>query len=73
MTRLFGRIRASAVITAACAALLVPAFAGQATAAARPDLPADTSNCQPQGTVSLAGGEYTLQNNEWNSSAPSSA
>ncbi|GAA1244145.1 hypothetical protein GCM10009665_38700 [Kitasatospora nipponensis] len=28
-----------------------------------------TSTCDPQGTISLAGGAYTLQANEWNSTA----
>ncbi|MFJ2955276.1 RICIN domain-containing protein [Streptomyces sp. NBC_00669] len=67
MTRPTGRIRAAAVIAAVCAALFVPAAGAHATGTAAP---ADTTNCQPQGSVSLAGGEYTLQNNEWNSSAP---
>jgi len=30
---------------------------------------AATTTCQPQGTISAAGGEYTIQANEWNSSA----
>jgi len=30
---------------------------------------AATTTCQPQGTISTNGGEYTIQANEWNSSA----
>ena len=52
---------------------LTLAFTAQATAAAPRSAAAAAAavtNCQPQGSLSLAGGEYTLQNNEWNSSAP---
>jgi hypothetical protein len=68
------RTRATRVVStlggvlAAAALALVPGLSAQATAA--PASPAAVTNCQPQGSVSLAGGEYTLQNNEWNSSAP---
>ena len=31
---------------------------------------AATTTCAPQGTISANGGEYTIQANEWNSSAP---
>jgi cellulose 1,4-beta-cellobiosidase len=70
--RLVARLRVISVVTAICAVLAVPAFAVQTATAAPPTavVPAATTNCQPQGSLSLAGGEYTLQNNEWNSSAP---
>jgi cellulose 1,4-beta-cellobiosidase len=51
------------VTTAVLLAMPAPVVAG-ATA------PLDTTNCQPQGTISADGGQYTIQNNEWNSSAP---
>jgi cellulose 1,4-beta-cellobiosidase len=54
---------------AASVALAVPAATATATVHAAAT-PADVTNCQPQGSISLAGGEYTLQSNEWNSSAP---
>jgi cellulose 1,4-beta-cellobiosidase len=58
-------------VLAAFALTLVPAFTAQVTAAPLgPAAPAAVTNCQPQGSLSLAGGEYTLQNNEWNSNAP---
>ncbi|MBS2549387.1 ricin-type beta-trefoil lectin domain protein [Catenulispora sp. NL8] len=66
--RLSIRSRVPSIFVAVCVALAVPAMTvGSAHGAAAP---ADVTNCQPQGSVSLAGGEYTLQNNEWNSSAP---
>ncbi|MFC4035955.1 ricin-type beta-trefoil lectin domain protein [Streptomyces polygonati] len=58
-------VRAAAAASAASASAPAPAPAGAAAPAA-----AAVTNCQPQGSVSLAGGEYTLQNNEWNSSLP---
>ncbi|WP_329132832.1 ricin-type beta-trefoil lectin domain protein [Streptomyces sp. NBC_01476] len=74
MTRRPKRTRIAAVIAGACAALasLTLGLTPQATAAVPHDTPAATAavtNCQGQGTISLAGGEYTLQNNEWNSTA----
>ncbi|MEY9856102.1 hypothetical protein ABH935_001706 [Catenulispora sp. GAS73] len=74
--RLLTRSRASSFVVAVCVALAVPtavATTSAATAAATSPTsaaPADVTNCQPQGSISLAGGEYTLQSNEWNSSAP---
>ncbi len=69
--RLSIRSRVPSIFVAVCVALAGPAMtavsAGSAHGAAAP---ADVTNCQPQGSVSLAGGEYTLQNNEWNSSDP---
>ena len=62
---LSGRIRAVVLVLAACTALTVPAVTAQTADAA-----AAVVNCQPQGSLSLANGEYTLQNNEWNSTAP---
>jgi hypothetical protein len=86
MTRRTRRPRIAAVIPTVCAVLsaltLTLAFTAQATAAparpaaaqaaAQPAAPAAAAvtNCQGQGSISLAGGEYTLQNNEWNSTAP---
>ena len=58
-----GRFRAALTVLASCLALVAPVVTAQPAAAA-------VVNCQPQGSISLAGGEYTLQNNEWNSSAP---
>jgi hypothetical protein len=66
--RLSIRHRVVSVVSAACVALAVPILAAHgATVLASA---ASVTNCQPQGSISLAGGEYTLQNNEWNSSAP---
>ncbi|HEY2060856.1 MAG TPA: glycoside hydrolase [Amycolatopsis sp.] len=62
-SRVLTHLRAVPAAAAACLALAAVAAPG-ATAA-----PAET-NCQPQGSISLNGGEYTLQNNEWNSSDP---
>ena len=60
-----GRLPAALAVLAGCTALIVPGVTAQGANAA-----AAVVNCQPQGTLSLAGGEYTLQNNEWNSTAP---
>jgi len=69
--RLSTRSRVLSVVSAVCVALAVPALAAHgATAPAIAASAASVTNCQPQGSISLAGGEYTLQNNEWNSSAP---
>jgi len=68
--------RTARVISTVCAVLaafaltLTPALSAHATTAPRSPAAAAVTNCQPQGSISLAGGEYTLQNNEWNSSAP---
>jgi cellulose 1,4-beta-cellobiosidase len=65
------RPRVPSAVVAICVALAVPIVAaGGAGAVAVAVTPADVTNCQPQGSISLAGGEYTLQSNEWNSSAP---
>ena len=64
-----GRLRAALIVGAASIALTVPGVTAAQTANAA-TAAATVVNCQPQGTVSLSGGEYTLQNNEWNSSAP---
>jgi chitodextrinase len=37
---------------------------------AAPAAQADTTVCTPQGVIQVANGEYTVQSNEWNSSAP---
>jgi hypothetical protein len=64
-------IRTVCTVLAALALTLVPALTAQAAAAPLgPAAAAAVTNCQPQGSITLAGGEYTLQNNEWNSSAP---
>ncbi len=65
MKRLFDRSRirlprAAAVALTAVAALLLPLTAAQSAHAA-------TSTCDPQGTISA--GDYTIQANEWNSTA----
>ncbi|MFE0464199.1 cellulose binding domain-containing protein, partial [Kitasatospora sp. NPDC058965] len=53
------------------AALLLAVGALLPTAvAAGPAAAAGTSVCTPQGTLPVNNGEYTLQANEWNSSAP---
>ncbi|MEU6854671.1 cellulose binding domain-containing protein [Actinacidiphila alni] len=57
------RLRPAAAALAAVAALLLPLTAAQ-SAHADP-----VSTCAPQGTLPVAGGEYTLQANEWNSTA----
>jgi len=42
-----------------------------AAAPARADISVqDTTNCQTQGTIHTPDGQYTIQTNEWNSSAP---
>jgi cellulose 1,4-beta-cellobiosidase len=46
-----------------------PAQAAQTSRTVHPE-DAPITNCQPQGSISLAGGAYTLQNNEWNSGDP---
>ncbi|MFC1420336.1 GH12 family glycosyl hydrolase domain-containing protein [Streptacidiphilus cavernicola] len=61
--RPFRRTRAATAVAALLAALLIP-FAGATGAQA-----ADTTTCAPQGTLPVDNGEYTLQANEWNSSA----
>jgi cellulose 1,4-beta-cellobiosidase len=63
--QLLTHLRVVSVVSVALVALAVPTLTAS-TATAAPAV----VNCQPQGSVSLAGGEYTLQNNEWNSSDP---
>ncbi len=56
-------LRAAALAAALGAAFLIPAADAHAA-------PADTgSTCDPFGTMPLEGGAYTLQANEWNSTA----
>jgi chitodextrinase len=54
------RVRTAVAALAAAAALLLPVTAAQSAHAA-------TTTCDPQGTISA--GEYTIQANEWNSTA----
>ena len=54
---------AGALLSAAAAALLLMA-APSATAA-----PAASTDCSPNGSTSIEGGQYIIQDNEWNSSA----
>jgi len=62
-THRFRRLRTAAVAGAFLAALLVP-LSGATQAHAD-----NSTTCLPQGTIAVGGGEYTLQANEWNSSA----
>lgn len=55
------RLRPAAAVLTAVAALLLPVTAGQ------PAHAASVRTCEPQGTI--AAGGYTIQANEWNSSA----
>ncbi|QMU73907.1 cellulose-binding protein [Streptacidiphilus sp. P02-A3a] len=60
---MLGRLRTAVVAGAFLASLLVPlGAAGSAHADA-------ATTCEPQGTIAVNSGEYTLQANEWNSSA----
>jgi len=52
--------RLAATVLIAAAAMLVPVATAHAA----------TTTCARQGTISVNGGEYTIQANEWNSSAP---
>lgn len=54
------RLRSAAAALTAAAALLLPLAAAQSAHAA-------TTTCEPQGTLSA--GDYTIQANEWNSTA----
>ncbi|WP_333768414.1 GH12 family glycosyl hydrolase domain-containing protein [Streptomyces sp. IBSBF 2435] len=55
------RLRPAAAVLTAVAALLLPLTAGQSAHAA------SVRTCEPQGTI--AAGDYTIQANEWNSTA----
>jgi chitodextrinase len=67
---LTSRVRAAAVVTAV-GAVLVAGLAGAQTAlaAVTPNLTSCTSTATPTGTTSIQGGEYIIQDNEWNSTA----
>jgi hypothetical protein len=56
-------VKKKLAIGAAVAALVAPLLLWTPAASA------DTSTCNGQGTMSVAGGEYIVQANEWNSSA----
>jgi hypothetical protein len=62
-SHLTGRLRTAAAAGTLLAALLVPL---SGATAAHAD---DRTTCLPQGTIAVDGGEYTLQANEWNSTA----
>ena len=62
-SHLTGRLRTAAAAGTLLAALLVPL---SGATAAHAD---DSTTCLPQGTIAVDGGEYTLQANEWNSTA----
>ena len=61
------RIRRTTMLVAAAASI---SFVSMPVVAQATAVPFDTTNCQPQGSISAAGGEYTIQSNEWNSSDP---
>ncbi|MFL6075857.1 MAG: GH12 family glycosyl hydrolase domain-containing protein [Mycobacteriales bacterium] len=63
------RLRAPAVLAALGALLLVPAASAHLALAGTVD-PLAVSDCSQTGTISVNNGEYTIQSNEWNSSAP---
>jgi chitodextrinase len=63
------RLRAPAVLAALGALLLAPAASAQ-LALAGTVAPLATSDCSQTGSISVNNGEYTIQSNEWNSSAP---
>jgi cellulose 1,4-beta-cellobiosidase len=54
---------AGALLTAAAAVLLLLAVPSAVAA------PADSTDCSPNGSTSIDGGQYIIQDNEWNSSA----
>jgi chitodextrinase len=56
------------MVTAIAALIVVPVIAA-APAAADANAIEATTTCQPQGTIVTSGGEYTIQANEWNSTA----
>jgi chitodextrinase len=58
------------VVTAVGAVLLAGLTGGQAAlAAVTPNVTSCTSTATPTGTTSIQGGEYIIQDNEWNSTA----
>ncbi len=59
--------RARRIVTFVALASLI---AAPALAVGAPTAGATTSTCQPFGVVTVAGGAYNVQNNEWNSTAP---
>ncbi|MHA6757578.1 GH12 family glycosyl hydrolase domain-containing protein [Streptacidiphilus sp. PAMC 29251] len=63
------RTRHRRLRAAVAAGLLVAAAAWVPVATAQSAAAADSSTCAPQGTLPINSGEFTLQANEWNSSA----
>jgi chitodextrinase len=58
------RARTGAVATVIATLIAIPMIAGAPAASA------DTQTCTTTGTIDTPDGQYTIQNNEWNSTAP---